>query len=177
MPENEEPWSLVIGRVTAPFGIRGAVRVKPETDFPERFRDLEMVCLELPGGEERVFHVTRSRITPKGIILGFEECRDRSQAAELRRSWVKIKPGMAVPLPAGSYWVHQIIGLRVVTEEGEDLGEITEVIRGPANDVYVTPSAMIPALRRIVRGIDLERGRVVVSLPAGHRSAAQESGQ
>jgi len=163
--EREEPWSLVIGRVTAPFGTKGAVRVKPETDFPERFRDLEEVCLELLEGQERRCHVAAARITPKGIILSLQECQDRDQAAALRGAWVKVRPSMAPPLPEGSYWVHQIIGLRVFTEEGEDLGEVTEVILSPANDVYVTPAAMIPAVREMVRKIDLETGCMVVSLP------------
>ena len=172
-PDNEEPWSLVIGRVTAPFGTKGEVRVMPETDSPERFRSLEEVCLELPDGEQRHCHVRRSRITPKGIILWLAECQDRDQAAALRRALVKVKPTMAVPLPEGRYWIHQIIGLRVLTEAGEDLGEVTEVIRSPANDVYVTPTAMIPALRHVVRSIDLDAGRMIVSLPLEYDSSSE----
>ena len=168
--EREEPWSLVIGRVTAPFGTKGAVRVIPETDFPQRFRDLNEVSLELPNGQEKRFHITQARLTPKGVLLTFQECRDREEAAALRGAWVKVKPGMAVPLPEGSYWVHHIVGLRAFTEEGEDLGEVTEVIRSPANDVYVTAKAMIPALRQVVREIDLERRRMVVSLPREYES-------
>lgn len=162
MPEEREPWSLVIGRVTAPFGIKGAVRVKPETDFPERFQETDEVCLELPTGEARVFRVRRARRTPKGVLLELDGCADRTQAEQLRRSWVKVKPSMAVELPEGSHWVHEIIGLRVVTEEGADLGEVTEVVRTPAHDVYVTPSTAIPAVSEIVREVDLERGRIVV---------------
>jgi len=170
MVREEEPWSLVIGRVTAPFGTKGAVRVRPETDFPERFGDLEQVCLELRTGEERLFQVQGTRLTAKGILLTVAGCTDRDQAGELRRAWVKVKPSMAVPLPQGSYWVHDIVGLRAVTPEGEDLGEVTEVLRTPANDVYVTDSAMIPALRQVVREIDLQKRRMIVSLPAGESS-------
>jgi 16S rRNA processing protein RimM len=141
------------------------VRVRPETDFPERFGDLDEVRLELPGRGEQAFHVCRARITPRGIILALAECNDRDRAGELRGAWVKIKPSMAVPLPAGSYWVHEIVGLRVFTEGGDDLGEVTEVLRTPAHDVYVTPSAMIPAVRDMVRQVDLEKGKMVVSLP------------
>ena len=165
MAKEEEPWSLVIGRVTAPFSTKGTVRVRPETDFPERFGELERVCLELPTGEEQLFHVQEARPTPKGILVTFAECTDRDQAAALRGAWVKVRPSMAVPIPEGSYWIHQIIGLRAVTVDGEDLGEVTEVVRTGANDVYVTESAMIPALREVVREIDLGRGRMVVSLP------------
>jgi len=176
-PENEEPWSLVIGRVTAPFGTKGEVRVKPETDFPERFGSLEEVCLELPDGEQRPCRVRQARITPKGIILSLAECRNRDQAAALRSAWVKIKPSMALPLAEGSYWIHQIVGLRVLTEDGEDLGEVTEVITSPANDVYVTPTAMIPALRQVVRTIDLEAGRMIVSLPPEYESPSEGGDQ
>lgn len=165
MESNEEPWSLVIGRVTAPFGTRGEVRVRPETDFPQRFGELEEVCLELPDGEERRARVRKARVTPKGVLVSFEGYGDRDRADALRGAWVKVKPSMAVPLPEGSYYVHQILGLRAVTEDGRDLGEIVEVIRSGANDVYATPSAMIPATREVVREIDLEGGRIVVSLP------------
>jgi len=165
MAEAEEPWSLVIGRVVGPFGTKGEVRVRPETDFPERFRKLEKVCLELPGGEERIVSVRRARLTPKGVLLWFDDFSDREAAESLHGAWLKVRPRMAVPLPEGSYYLHDIMGLRVVTEEGRDLGEITEVIRSPAHDVYVTGSTMIPAVRQVVREIDLARGRMIVALP------------
>jgi 16S rRNA processing protein RimM len=164
-PDSQEPCDLVIGQVVAPFGIQGEVRVRPETDLPERFAGLPRVCLELPSGEERVVGLRRARVTPKGVLLLLEGCQTRDQAIALRGAWVKIRESMAAPLGDGQYYVHQIIGLRAYTAEGRDLGEIIEVIRSPANDVYVTEAAMIPALREVVREIDLERGRMVVSLP------------
>jgi 16S rRNA processing protein RimM len=139
--------------------------VRPETDFPERFGRLREVRLELPTGEERRAHVTGARLTAKGVLLWLEGVTDRDQAGELRGAWVKIRKSMAEPLPEGSYYVHQILGLRAVTENGQELGEITEVIRTRANDVYVTPKAMIPALKQVVRQVDLEGGRIVVCLP------------
>lgn len=176
MAEAEEPWSLVIGRVVAPFGTRGEVRVRPETDFPERFQQLEQVCLELPDGEERVVSVRRARLTPKGVLVWFDGCSDREAAESLRGAWLKVRPGMAVPLPEGSYYLHDIMGLRAVTEDGRDLGEITEVIRSPAHDVYVTSSTMIPAVREVVREIDLPGGRMVVALPLEEGEAEEATG-
>jgi len=165
MAENtEEPWDLVVGQIAAPFGVDGAVRVKPETEDPERFYRLRQVRLELQSGEERPATICSARLTPKGIVLRFEGYPDRASAQSLRGAWIKIKQSMAIPLPEGSYWLHDIIGLKVVTEEGEDLGEITEVIQTGANDVYVTPTALIPAIREVVRSIDLKAGRVIVSM-------------
>jgi len=165
MGAAEEPWNLVVGRVVAPFGTEGEVRVRAETDFPGRFRRLTRVCLELPNGEERLVRVVQARVSARGILLRFEGYRTRDEAAALRGAWVKIKPSMAVALPEGSLYLHQVIGLRAFTVEGRDLGEITEVIKTSANDVYVTAHAMIPALRQVVREVDLEKKRMIVSLP------------
>lgn len=165
MPGNEEPWDLVIGQVTAPFGVKGEVKVRPETDLPQRFQHLREVCLEFPSGEERLACLRRARVTPKAVLLTFQGYQDRTQAAALRGAWVKIKQSMALPLPEGSYYLHQLVGLRVVTEEGRSLGEITEVRQYPANDVYVTPQVMIPALREVVKRIDLQQKLMIVSLP------------
>lgn len=164
--QNEEPWDLVIGRVTAPFGVRGAVKVKPETDDPARFCELEEVALELPSGQELHHRVREARITPKGVVLQLAACENREQAAALRGAWIKIRQSMAIPLPRDSYWIHEIVGLQVVSVEGKHLGEVTEVIRAPGNDVYVTPQVMVPAVRQVIKQIDLDARRLVVDLPA-----------
>jgi 16S rRNA processing protein RimM len=178
MAENtEEPWDLVVGQVTAPFGVEGAVRVRPETEDPERFSRLRQVRLELPSGEERIVTIRSARVTPRGVVLQLEESPNREAAESLRGAWVKIKQSMAIPLAEGSYWVHDIVGLKVVTEEGEDLGEVTEVIRTGANDVYVTPRAMVPAIRDVVRSIDLKAGRIVVSMLPEDESRPSEEGR
>lgn len=163
MSTKEEPWDLVIGQVTAPFGISGEVRIRPETDSPARFARLREVRLELPTGEERPARIRRARVTPRGVLVTFAGYEDRASTEALRGAWVKIKQSMALPLPEGSYYLHQLVGLRVVAEDGRELGEITEVRKYPANDVYVTPQVMIPAVREIVKRIDLEQKLMIVS--------------
>ena len=165
MKRHEEPWNLVIGQVVAPFGIRGQVKVRPETDDPERFSLLQEVCLELASGERRMARIERAQITFRGVTIHFEGFRDRAQAETLRGAWVMIRESMSLPLPEGSFYLHQLIGVHVYTDDDQDLGEITEIIQTPGNDVYVTPRAMIPALRQVVRQVDLEARRMVVVLP------------
>jgi len=165
MNRHEEPWDLVIGQVVAPFGIRGQVKVRPETDDPERFRLLKEVCLELASGKRRMARIERVQVIPKGVTVHFEGVGDRAQAEGLRGAWVRIRESMALPLPEGSFYLHQLIGIHVYAEDDRDLGEITEVIQTPGHDVYVTPHAMIPALRQVVRQVDLEAKRMVVALP------------
>lgn len=166
----EEPWDLAIGQVTAPFGIKGEVRVRPETDYPERFLDLREVCLELPSGEQLPKRIEGARVSPGAIVLRFSGCHRREEAEALRGAWVKIKSSQAVSLPENSYWVDDIIGMKVVTTEGEELGAVTEVIRSPGNDVYVTLKAMIPAVRHVVQRVDLANREMVVSLPKDEAS-------
>ncbi len=149
----------------APFGVKGEVRMRPETDFPQRLAELDAVCLELPGGREEVTRPTHVRLTPKGALVRFEGYRNRNDAERIRGAWVKIRPSMSPPLPKGSFYVHQILGLRVVTPEGRELGEVTEVIRTGANDVYVAGGRMIPAVRDFIREINLERGVIVADPP------------
>jgi 16S rRNA processing protein RimM len=174
--EEKEPWDLVIGQVTAPFGVKGALRVRPETDFPERFGDLDEVCLGLPTGEERFFPVRRAQVTAKGVTLALVGCDDRDTAASLRGALVKIRQSMSVPLPEGSFWIHNVVGLRVVTEQGEELGEVIEVIRTPGNDVYVTPCTMVPAVREVIRKIDLDEGVIVITPLAEDEPEQDEAG-
>jgi 16S rRNA processing protein RimM len=162
---QQEPWDLVIGQVSAPFGIRGQLRVRLETDYPERFLRLTEVCLELPSGEQALHQIQHASITHRGVRLTLSGCDTRQAAEALRGAWVKIRSSQAVALPDHSYWVHDLMGMKVVTEEGQDLGEVTEVIRSPGSDVYVTPKAMIPAVRQVVLRVDLEKREMVVSLP------------
>jgi 16S rRNA processing protein RimM len=166
MGEQEEPWDLVVGRVAAPFGVRGAVRVRPETDSPERFRDLRQVRLGFPDGRELPVRIRSARVTPKGVIVQFVGYDTPEQAAALRGALVLIRRSMAAPLAAGSYYEHELVGMRVVSDDGADLGEITEVLHRPANDVFVTSQdRLIPALKQVVREVDVARRRMVVSLP------------
>ena len=177
MSAPEEPWDLVVGQVTAPFGVRGEVKVRPETDFPERFLGLRQVCLEFRNGEEKLVRVRGARLTPKAILVTFAGYADRDQVEALRGAWVKIRESTAAPLPEGSYYVHRLLGLQVVTEDGRELGEITEVLRTPANDVYVTPQALIPALREVVKEINFAQRRMVVAPPLEDTAAESETGE
>lgn len=158
----QEPWSLIIGQVASTHGYQGEVKVEPLTDFPERFRDLERVCLQFPDGRESVLAVQSARLAGSRVILKFKQYESREAAAELKGALLKVKPSMAVQLPEGHYFFHQIIGLSVVTTRGEELGKITEVLHTGANDVYVTDQALIPATKEIVRKIDLEAGIMTV---------------
>ncbi len=157
---------IAVGRITTAHGVRGQVRVEPLTDDPGRFRRLAAVRLELPDGEQRRAQVESAVVSAGGrILLKLQGCDDRDAAHALRGAYILIPQALAVKLPPGHYFVDDIIGLRVVTVGGDELGVVEEVLRTGANDVYVTGRAMIPATREVVRRVDLGAGVMTVDLP------------
>ena len=157
-----KPEFLVIGRILGTFGWAGEIKVRPETDFPQRFRDLDEVWIECPDKELHRHRVEYARVHPRQIRLKLAEYQSKEAAAELLNCLVLIPAENAVSLPEGHYYMHQIIGLNVFTAGGKNLGRVTEVIRNPANDVYVTPLVDIPARKEFVRTIDLQKGIIII---------------
>ena len=158
----DEPWNLIVGEVAGAHGLEGALKVRPLTDFPDHLRTLGTVMVEIAGDDIGVRRVEWAKIAGQRAIMKIEGVENREQAQTLLGARLKIRRSTAAPLPPGHYYVPDIVGLRVMTSDGNDLGEITEVIRAPANDVYVTPRAMIPAVKAIVHEIDMERGVIIV---------------
>lgn len=167
-PDNNEPWTLLVGEITAPQGLRGEVRVYPHTDFPERFMDLAEVGLRRGEGQPvQVVQIETARESGRVIILKLAGIETREQAETLRGTHLVIPQSWAVELAEDEYYHHQLLGLQVVTTEGEELGPITEILRTGANDVYETPLALVPATRDIIREIDLPHGRMMVDARPG----------
>jgi len=168
---REEPKYLAIAQIVAPHGLRGEVRAILLTEFPERFGSLREVYL---GEEGQPVPLERYRFHRGQVVLKLGGCDTRNQAEELRKVLVQVPLDETVPLPEGTYYIYQILGLQAWTEEDEFLGEVAEVLETGANDVYVLRGGphgeiLVPALESVVLEIDLERGRMLVRLPPGLR--------
>ena len=166
-PANDEPWTLLIGEITAPQGLKGEVRVYPHTDFPERFADLDAVGVRQGDTPVRVVPVESARVQGRVVILKLAAVETIEQAEALRGAHLVIPQSWAVPLEEDTYYHHQLIGLEVVTTAGESLGKITHIWQTGANDVYETPLALIPAVKEFVREVDLAGGRMLVTARPG----------
>jgi 16S rRNA processing protein RimM len=156
---------IAIGEIIRPHGVQGAVKVSPLTDFPERFKNLRSVhCVR---ARDLIREIQWVRLSGPWIILKFRGIDRRDDASALKGTILKIFPEDLVVLPAESYYTHQIIGLSVVTTSGEPLGEIIDVLRFPANDVYVMNwqgrEFLIPAAYEIIRSIDLNKRLMTIS--------------
>lgn len=139
------------------------------TDFPERIVDLPRVYV---GPDERPFEVEGVRFHRGGVLLKLRSIDDRNAAETLRGALVQVDIEHAVPLEEGEYYHFQLEGLEVITEDGEHLGEIVEVLSTPGvNDVYIVHGlrgeVLIPGVQEVVQALDLEEGRMVVRLLPG----------
>ena len=170
---------VVVARIIGAHGREGEIRVKVTSDVPGRFDEGQTLFLSKDGvaAEDRTYRIAHSRSTgSKGndiLIISLRGFRDRDQALKLAGFWLCVSQS-EVPVPEdGEYFHYQLIGLKVRTEAGEDLGEVSEILETGSNDVYVVTGAngdiLVPALSRVVRQIDIEAGLMVVELPEGLR--------
>lgn len=164
-------WSLTVGEIVAPFGRVGEVKVRLETDFPERFARLPQVCLRWPNGEARLIAVEGARLHKGQILLKLRGVADIDAAETLRNALVQVRAEDAVRLPANEFYIHDLKGCEVVTETGRVLGTLTSVLHNSANDVYVIGSGkneiLLPVIRQVVREVDLTQRRIVVTPTPG----------
>lgn len=161
--EIELEQDILIGKIAGPFGIGGEVKVTVLTDFPERFEKGRSVRLKPARGPEQVVKVQRSRAHKGGLVVKFEGADTREAAESLRDASIVIGRAELAELESGSYYVFDIIGLEVVSEDGRECGEVVEVLQGGANDVYVTSTGLcIPALKDVVSRVDLAARRLTI---------------
>jgi 16S rRNA processing protein RimM len=157
---------LAVGRIVAPHGLRGEVKLVLTTDRPEKMGDLRRVYLD---GSETPVRIARLRIGGNGreAILKLEGTNDRNAAELLRGSIVRIRGDQLPPPEEGSFFHYQIIGLLAEDEAGKPLGEVTEIIEAGEVDVYVVTAAdgsqqLFPALADVVLTIDPPARRMVI---------------
>jgi 16S rRNA processing protein RimM len=153
---------LIVGELVGPFGIAGEVKLYPLTDFPERLQRYRRLTLALPDGSRREVRILRARPHKNLWLLKLRDINKPEEAEALRGSHAIVPAERAEPLPEGHFYLHDVIGLRAVTAAGEELGTVTDVLRSPANDVYVIGDLLIPAVKAIVDRIDPAAGLLVI---------------
>lgn len=163
---------ITVGKIVNTHGHKGMVRVLPLTDFPERFQREQVLLVKL-GETSRQLSIEHSFAHKKFIIIQFREINSMNAAEELKGAMIQVDRDDLYPLPEGTFYVFQILGLEVFDQEGSLLGVVKDVLVTGANDVYVIERdtggrpLLVPALKNVVLEIDLEHSRMVVCLPEG----------
>ena len=161
---------MVVGRVIRAHGSDGAIRVQSHSDNPARFQVGSSLTI---AGKTRV--ISDFRMLPGGYaLLRLDGLESADSVRALSGQWL-VAPDEPVPdLPPGEYYHYQLVGLNVVTDQGEDLGTLQEVLVTGSNDVYVVKSAsaaeiLLPAVSQVIKDVDLPAGRMLVHLINGLR--------
>jgi 16S rRNA processing protein RimM len=166
---------LQIGRILGPHGIRGELSVQLLTDDPTRFDKMKTCLLEgaagMPATPCRIAGVRHQQAT---VLLRLAGVDDRDAAEKLKGRHLLVDRKDAVKLPPDSYFVCDLLGCRVQALDGEELGILEDVIVTGSNDVYVvrkpeTKDLLLPALKTVVRSVDIAARLVRVVLPDGLR--------
>ncbi|WP_281713084.1 ribosome maturation factor RimM [Anaerotignum lactatifermentans] len=163
-----------IGKITGTHGIRGAMRVFPTTEDPSRFERLKEIIVEIRGKRE-TFHIQKVAFHKQFVLLTVKEITDINVAELYKNGRILIPDAMAIPLGEDEYYNRDLYGLKVVTEEGEELGELTEIFPTGSNDVYVVKKdgkgkeLLLPAIKDCIKNVDLENGVMTVKLLEGLR--------
>jgi 16S rRNA processing protein RimM len=174
------PKFLLIGEILRPHGVRGELKMRILTDYPERIKSLDAIFLgkRADDPDPQPFHVKSMRMNQEYGLLTLQEVADRNAAERLREMFVMVDIEHAVPLDEGEFYLYQVIGLHVVTDTGDLLGTITDLLNTGANDVYVVEGerygeVLLPAIDSVILKVDIAAQQMTVHIPDGLLPAAK----
>ena len=157
---------ITIGRILAPWGTEGKLKVKVITDFPQRFAPSATVYIS-----RQPVTISSTEGHQGELIIKLNAVDSIEAARRLRGQPVEIHRSQVYSLPEGQYYQFQLIGLEVWTTRGELLGNVSEVLSAKSNDNYLIKGAdgeiLIPAIEDVVKSIDLDKGRIVIEAIPG----------
>ena len=164
---------LQVGVITSTHGIRGEVKVFPTTDDPNRFRKLKQVILDT-GKEQLDMEIASVKFFKNQVIVKFKGIDDINDVEKYRKAGIYVTRENAVPLGENEYFIADLIGLKVISDDEEELGVIDDVLQTGANDVYIvkkeqTPDLLIPAIKDCIKNVNIEEGTMIVHLLPGLR--------
>lgn len=146
--------------------MRGAVKVKPVTDYPDRFKELRSVIIESPQGTRRELQITFVSVHGNQVRLGFEEIVNREEAEALCGYSLNIPIEQIRPLEEDSYYPFQLIGFEVQTTSNQYLGKVREILDLPANAVLVVGNGkkeyLIPVIKDVVKSVNEGAEKILV---------------
>jgi 16S rRNA processing protein RimM len=162
---------LRVGVISSTHGLKGEVKVFPTTDDPTRFKSLKHVMLDT-GSEHMDLEIQGVKFFKNMVILKFKGFDSINEIEKYKGKDLLIKRDQAVTLGPDENFIFELIGLRVVTEDGAEFGTLTDVIKTGANDVYEVKTkegkeVLLPAIKQCVLGVDLEEGTVTVHIMDG----------
>ncbi len=162
---------LEIGQIVNTFGIKGMVKVKPFTDNIERFNNLEKIYIKNKSGQTE-YKIQEVKYHKNMVLIKFEGIENPEQADLLRNSYLIVDRETEEPLEPGRYYIVDMIGLDVFTDDNEYLGKLEDIYNTGSNDIYVVKNelgkqVLLPAIEDVIKNIDMDNKKVIVHLIPG----------
>ena len=162
---------LEVGQIVNTFGIKGELKVTPFTDDISRFDNLEKVYVKTKK-DSKLYKVENARYHKNMVLLKLEGIENPEQAELLKNAFLEIDREDAIPLEEGQYFIADLIGLEVYTDEGKLLGKVDDIYNTGANDIYVVKDelgkqVLLPGIKEVIKQVDLESENITVHLIPG----------
>lgn len=162
---------LQVGVISSTHGVRGEVKVFPTTDDVTRFRQLKKVYLDT-GREMLPLEIQNVKFFKQFAILKFKGIDNINDIEKYRGKSLMIDREDAVDLDEDEYFIVDMIGMKVCTEDGSEFGTLKDVMETGANDVYIIDSpeygeVLIPAIRECILDVDMDEDRMTIHLMEG----------
>lgn len=163
--------TVVVGVIVRPHGVRGELKIEVESDNPKRFTPGNDFLLAPPHAPARRVHLEAFRIVRGGALIALEGVDTREAAEELRGARLEVDLRDVPPAPPGLYYHYELVGCRCVSVEGEDLGQVVDVVEDGGGHLlrlrHGSHEVLVPFVEAFLKRLDIAARRIEMSLPAG----------
>lgn len=165
--------NLEVGQIVNTFGIKGFVKVNPFVDDILRFNDLKKVYVKRNKNLQEL-EIQEVKYHKNMVLIKFKGIDKVEDAEQLKNTYLEVDRENAIDLEEGTYFVADLLGLSVITDEGETLGKLEDIFNTGSNDIYVVKSEdgkqlLLPAIKEVIKEINLNQGKILVHLLEGLR--------
>ena len=162
---------LELGQIVNVKGLKGEVKVNPFTENIDRFEELKTVLIKFKN-ENKEFEIEKVGYHKNQVILKFKGINTVEESEKLRNSYILIDRNDLEPLEEGVYYITDLLGLEVYTEDGTLLGKVDDIYNTGSNDIYVVKDdlgkqKLLPGIPEVLKNVDLEHGKIIVNLIEG----------
>ena len=162
---------LEVGQIVNTFGIKGEVKVTPFTNDIKRFDDLKKVYVTSKK-DSKLYKVENVRYHKNMVLLKLEGINNPEDAEMLKNSYLEIDREDAIPLEEGTYFIADLIGLEVYSDEGNLLGKVEDIYNTGSNDIYVVKDELgkqilLPGIKEVIKDVQIENAKIIVHLIPG----------
>lgn len=162
---------LEVGQIVNTFGVKGFVKIYPYVDDVRRFDDLKNVYVTIKK-EVQVLEIEEVKYHKNMVLVKFKGIDDMDSAERLRNAYVEIDRKDAIPLEEGQYFIVDLLGLEVYSDDGNLLGKLNDIFNTGSNDVYevkdeLGKTILLPGIPEVIKEVDLENEKIIVHILEG----------